>query len=56
MGEESVDEFVVESDTELVDGVITTAEGNDTGPRKGKAVGLDAIVGQQRDIRLPELV
>ena len=56
MCEERIDELVVESDTERVNGVITTAEGDDTGPRKGKAVGLDAILCQQRDIRLPEPV
>jgi len=46
----------IEIDTCLVNWIVTTTEGNDTGPCDGKAVGFGTVALEERNIFLPAVV
>jgi len=56
MGQKFVNELAVEIDTLLVDGVVPSTERDNPRPCDGEAVGADAILSEEGDILLPELV
>ena len=53
VGEQTVNKLVVELDALRVDGVVATAEGDDSSPCDGEAVCLDAVLLEEGDVVLP---
>lgn len=53
VGEQAVDKLAVVLDALRVDGVVATAEGDDTSPSNREAVCLDAVLPQEGDVLLP---